>query len=377
MTGKNQTYARQVNNQLVMRELREGLCSATMLSKKLNLSNAAISFIVAELQKNGYVKEVADAPNSQGLGRRPVYYTINENFGYVVVVSFSDYVAKIVVSDMKKNVIESTEQNVEKYDLAMLFQLVLKLKTMLSADKYRDMPLLGIDLSVPGRVNTLTGELQLSPQFDKEIFCEKNSIVNLFSEHFGVPVVMTNDTNLAAIGEMHAGKMCGVQNGMLVHIDEGVGGALILQGKPYFGQHGFAGEVGLMRAEFDGKSDALDEFVSLRAVREHLSQQFGREVAADEVATLFNTDEYSRKHILKTASCLGKVLKDIVELLDISTIVISGRLAQIDEYVQTVNAEVGKSINEATAVASCLQGNASVIGAVSKAVEALTDDIFK
>lgn len=377
MTGKNQTYARQVNNQLVMRELRDGVCSATMLSQKLNLSNAAISGIIAELQRNGYIKEVADAPNSQGLGRRPVYYTVNENFGIVVVVSFADYVAKIVVSDMKKNIIDSHEQHVDKYDLAMLFQLVLKLKTMLSENKYRDMPLLGIDISVPGRVNTLTGELQLSPQFDKEIFCEKNSIVNLFCEHFGVPVVMTNDTNLAAIGEMHLGSMCGVDNGMLVHIDEGVGGALILMGQPYFGQHGFAGEVGLMRAEFDGRSDALDEFVSLRAVREHLSRHYNREVTADEVITLFQNDDYAKNHILKTARCLGKALKDIVELLDISTIVLSGRLSQNAEYVQAVNAEVGKCMGDATVVASQLQGNASVLGAVSKAVEALTDDIFK
>lgn len=377
MTGKNQTYARQVNNQLVMRELRDGLCSATMLSQKLNLSNAAISGIIAELIKNGYIKEVSDAPNNQGLGRRPVYYTINENFGYVVVVSFADYVAKIVVSDMKKQIVDSYEQNVEKYDLAMLFQLVLKLKTMLSADKYRDMPLLGIDLSVPGRVNTLTGELQLSPQFDKEIFSEKNSIVNLFLEHFGVPVVMTNDINLAAIGEMHLGSLSGVCNGMLVHVDEGVGGALILQGMPYFGQHGFAGEVGLMRTEFDGQINALDEFVSLRAVRQRLSQHFGREVTADEVASLFATDSYTNQYITRTARCLGNVLRGIVELLDISTIVLSGRLSKIPQYVQTVNDEVSSSLNNATVVASKLGGNASVLGAVSKAVEALTDDIFK
>ena len=283
----------------------------------------------------------------------------------------------IVVSDMSKKVIDSTEQTVARYDLAMLYQLVLTLKNMLSADKYQGSTLLGIDLSVPGRVNTLTGELQLSPQFDKEIFSAKNSIVNLFYEHFGVPVVMTNDINLAAIGEMHAGMLSGVQNGMLVHIDEGVGGALILNGKPYFGQHGFAGEVGLMHVEFDGKSDALDEFVSLRAIREHLSNHFGREVHAEEVATLFNTDNYAKIHILKTATCLGKTLKDIVELMDISTIVLSGRLARNVEYVKTVNAEVGKSINNAVVVASELKGNASVLGAISKAVEALTDDIFK
>ncbi len=377
MTGKNQSYARQVNNQLVMRELRNETCSATMLSQKLNLSNAALSAIIADLQRNGFIKEVTDAPNPQGLGRRPVYYTVNENFGYIVVVSLSDYVVKVVVSDMKKNITDSATQEVSKYDLATLFQVVLTIKELIAQDKYRDMPLLGIDLSVPGRVNTLTGELQLSPQFDKEIFKEKNSIVKLFSDHFGVPVIMTNDINLASIGEMHAGLLKGVENGMLVHIDEGIGGAMILHGKPYFGQHGFAVEVGLIRTEFGSRRDYLDEFVSLRAIKEHLSERFNRKIHSSEISELFAQDKYVHDYILSTAQCLGRILKDIVELMDISTIVLSGRLAKIsDEYVATINAEVSQSINNAVAVASTL-ADASVVGAVSKAVEALTDDIFK
>ena len=377
MTGKNQSYARQLNNQLIMRELRNGYCSATMLSQRLNLSNAALSDIISKLQQKGYIKQ-ADVDSQVNVGRRPVYYTVNENFGCIVVVSLADYTCKIVVSDMKMNVIDSEETRVEKYDVKMLYEIVLAIKNMLSAPKYVNVPLLGIDLSLPGKVNTRTGELQLSPQFDKDIFCENGGILNLFQKQFNVPVVMTNDINLAGLGEMHSGALKGVDNGMLVHVDEGIGGALILNGKLFVGSQGFSGEVGLMRTVFRGKSDCLDEFVSLRAIKNALSEKLGRKLHTKDVVELYGIDLDVKNYVNDTAVCLGRTLKDIVELLNVSTIVLSGRIEQFgSEYLNLVIAEVSQSDNDCNVGYSKLGRDASVIGAISKAVEALTDDIFE
>lgn len=377
MTGKTQSYARQLNNQLIMRELRNGCCSATMLSQRLNLSNAALSSIIAKLSENGYIKQV-EVDNQANIGRRPVYYTINENFGCIVVVSLADYTCKIVVSDMKMNVMDSVETRVDKYDVKMLYEIVLSIKNLLTHPTYAKTPLLGIDLSLPGKVNTQTGELQLSPQFDKDIFCESGGILNLFRKQFGVPVVMTNDINLAGLGELHDGALKGVQDGMLVHVDEGIGGALILNGKLFAGTQGFSGEVGLMRTVFNGKTDYLDEFVSLRAIKNELSNAYGKQLHTSDVVALYNTDETVKQYVNDTAICLGRVLKDIVELLNISTIVLSGRIEQFGaDYLNLVIAEVSQSDNACNVGYSKLGRNASIIGAISKAVEALTDDIFE
>ena len=275
MTGKNQSYARCLNNRLVMRELRKADSSATMLSRGLDLSNAALSSIICELEKGGYIRKVTDdeVAATTSVGRRPVYYSVNEKFGCVAAVGLANHRAQVVISDMKMQITDFTETRVERYDVATVYELVLSLKNLLAKPEYRDVPLLGIDVSVPGRVNTMTGELQLSPQFDKDLFGEKNYIVNLFSRQFGVTVKMTNDIDLAGHAEMHRGLLAGVENGMLVHVDEGIGGALVLGGKLYSGSQGFAGEVGRMRTEFEGRRDALDEFVSLRAVK---ARQIGR-----------------------------------------------------------------------------------------------------
>lgn len=374
MTGKNQTYARSLNNRLVMRELRKSDSSATMLSRRLNLSNAALSSIIGDLKRGGYIRESADveSPVSAAVGRKPVYYSVNEAFGCVAVIALANHRAQIAVGDMKMRITDFSETRVEKYDVATVYELVLTLKNKLAEPQYRDVPLLSIDISLPGMINTLTGELQLSPQFDNDLFGEKSYFVNLFARQFGVPVKLTNDINLAEYAELHKGALIGVKNGMLVHVDEGIGSALLLDGKPYSGSQGFAGEIGLMRAELDGKSDALDRFASLRVIKTRL----GVKHTAD-VLEMYKSDERVRQYVISTARCLGGVLKDIVNLLDISTVVISGRVREFGaEYFAAVNDELSQSVGSCKAVPSELGSDASVIGAVAKAVENLTDAAF-
>ena len=378
MTGKNQSYARCLNNRLVMRELLKENLSATMLSHRLNLSNAALSDIIDELKKRGYIREADSENTSTTPGRRPVYYSVNENFGCIVVVGISDYKVKIVVSDMKKNVTYSTETRVERYDIATLYEIVLSVKNVLALPQYRDIPLMGIELSVPGRVNKLTGELQLTSQFSDDLFVENNAIANLFTKQFSAPVFMTNDINLAAIGEMHEGCLKDVENGVIIHIDEGIGGALILGGNLHTGSKGFAGEFGLMHVEFEGKTEFLDEVASLRALKNRVKTMYGTDLHTAELVQLYKDNSEVKRYVLSTAACIGKTLKDVVEILDVSAIVLSGRVTEFGaEYLDVIKTEVFGSIGGASVVSSSLGANAPVIGAVSKAVEALIDQIFQ
>ena len=49
-SGRNQSYARKVNNKLVINKLRQADCSATVLVNELDLSNSAMSSILKELE---------------------------------------------------------------------------------------------------------------------------------------------------------------------------------------------------------------------------------------------------------------------------------------------------------------------------------------
>ena len=75
----------------------------------------------------------------------------------------------------------------------------------------------------------------------------------LLSERFGIPCGIDNDANAAAIGEWHAGAGRGTRDMVMLTLGTGVGGGLILDGRPYRGALGAAAELGHMVIEHDGR----------------------------------------------------------------------------------------------------------------------------
>ncbi|MGK2958647.1 MAG: ROK family protein [Acidimicrobiales bacterium] len=61
---------------------------------------------------------------------------------------------------------------------------------------------------------------------------------------FGVPVALGNDVNVGLLGEWIAGAASGVDNVLGVWMGTGIGGALVLDGRPFNGSRGAAGEIG-------------------------------------------------------------------------------------------------------------------------------------
>ncbi len=374
-SGRNQSYARKVNNKLVINKLRNCDCSATVLVNELNLSNSAMSSILKELETQGVIIPSYSA-SSLGKGRKQIYYTLNKNYGIFVIVCLSNNRCKIIISNLKEEVLLMEEKEIDGYDVAVIYEIILAIKNMLAKEEYRDLPLRSIYIAVPGKVNSVTGELQLSKQFDSHLFEEKNKITHLFETHFDAPVIIRNDTNLAIIGEKRAGELSSYNDALLAYVDNGIGAAMILNGEFYGGVNGYAGELGLMNTTFKGQENFLDEFVSLRAIKNNVSNQLNQVVKTKDIVDLYHTNANIKNYVNETASLLGKKLKDVVELLNISNIIIQGRVVLFGEnYLECIRKEIIKSQNVCEVQFSKLRGDSIFIGAMSEAVDHLIDII--
>ncbi len=71
-------------------------------------------------------------------------------------------------------------------------------------------------------------------------------------ERHGVPVGIDNDANAATIGEWHAGAARGARYVVMLTLGTGVGGGLILDGRPYRGATGVGAELGHIVIGLDG-----------------------------------------------------------------------------------------------------------------------------
>jgi glucokinase len=74
-----------------------------------------------------------------------------------------------------------------------------------------------------------------------------------------VPVIVDNDANVAALGEVLHGAARGMRDVLVVTLGTGIGGGLIVNGEEYRGGHGMAAEIGHFRVDPDGPLCACGE----------------------------------------------------------------------------------------------------------------------
>lgn len=103
-----------------------------------------------------------------------------------------------------------------------------------------DLDIIGIGIGAPN-ANYYNGTIEHAPNlFWKGIVPIKAK----FEEKFNIPVVVTNDANAAAIGEMVFGGAKNMKNFVVITLGTGVGSGIVVNGELVYGHDGFAGEIG-------------------------------------------------------------------------------------------------------------------------------------
>ena len=116
-------------------------------------------------------------------------------------------------------------------------------------DKASRSNLVGIGAAVAGPIDRRVGEVVHPPHLGSE---RRIPFKAALEERFGVPVVLENDANAAALAEHRRGAGVGVHDMVYVTISTGIGGGLILEDSLYRGALGGAGEVGHIVLLADG-----------------------------------------------------------------------------------------------------------------------------
>ena len=108
--------------------------------------------------------------------------------------------------------------------------------------------IIGIGIGVPGPVDD-AGVVNRCGNLGWGVF----NVHTALGELTGFPVKAGNDANVAALGEAWKGGAVGCDNMVLATFGTGVGGGIVVNGKPVNGIHGAAGEIGHVVVERDEK----------------------------------------------------------------------------------------------------------------------------
>ena len=101
-------------------------------------------------------------------------------------------------------------------------------------------------VAVAGLVDRATGRLTASPHLPS---LRNVDVRPRFEEALRLPVSVMNDATAAAYAEVRFGAARGLSHVLLITAGTGVGGGLVLNGEPYEGASGFAGEIGHVPVE--------------------------------------------------------------------------------------------------------------------------------
>jgi predicted NBD/HSP70 family sugar kinase len=198
-----------------------------------------------------------------------------------------------------------------------------------------------------------------------------------------LPVVLDNDANLAALGELTYGAAVGMRNFVYVKASSGIGTGLVLDGRLYRGETGTAGELGHVHAEPNGavcrcgNRGCLETLVAVPHILASL-QHMHRDplTMADVVELVAAGDMSARRVIVDAGRAIGRVLADMCNLLNPGMLVLGGELAAAGNALTTgireaIDRYTQPAIAEAVAIrTSALGDRADVLGAIASAIQA-------
>ncbi len=344
--GKNQSIARILNNELVIKQLREQPMSGTELAEKLSLSNATVSSILRSLLNSGIIRVYASEQKNVK-GRKRVTYSINQDYGLVLVFSITSYHSHPIIANLLGENLYESDHEIENYSLPVFEKEIKNVEEVLKRSAFKNIPIRSVIISLPGLVNQKTGDLQVSPQFDKDLFSNSHTLVSLFENAFHCPVTLENDTKLMMMAELAKNSFQNGNSGLLAYIDYGIGGAFEFDNKLYWGARGYAGEIGRLVVKIDGESHHLDDFASLRAIHEKVQEKKGKTLPISQIYDLFRQED---KDVIKevniSARSVGKALKEIVRVFDIDQFILSGGITKFGDYYMKIVEDEVKIANE-------------------------------
>jgi glucokinase len=229
-------------------------------------------------------------------------------------------------------------------------------------------------------------------------------IVNLLKPYYELPIVLTNDSNAAALGEMKFGLAKGMKNFVVITMGTGLGAGIVVDGRLLYGENGVAGELGHMTIEPGGRlcgckrRGCVETYVSATGIRRTVFELLARSTDESELREIsFNKLTAEKTHELArrgdpiaieafelTGKVLGRVLSNTVAVFDPEAIILSGGLMHAGDFLlepttKSFSENVLKLHKKKTVIlkSQLKDGEAAILGAsslVSDGVVALPGD---
>ncbi len=207
-----------------------------------------------------------------------------------------------------------------------------------------------LGVGIPGLVNRQTDRVLVSTDLPTLV---RGNLHDELKEATGLRVELENDANAGAYGEYKVGAGRGCRDMFYVTIGMGIGGAIILDGKPWLGASGFAGEFGHITIDTEGiecvcgNTGCLETVASAPNIVRRTHERLYRDstsslsklavnkdfTAADIAREARAGDDFALMMIERTGKYIGAAVASVINLLNLERIVLGGGVMEAGDLI--------------------------------------------
>ncbi len=254
---------------------------------------------------------------------------------------------------------------------------IVKLADECRREVPEDSEIFAIAAAVPATINEEAGILTKLPNLPA---LEGVQLRDILTQRLHIPAILENDANAAAYGENWLGASRGVDDSICITLGTGVGGGLIINGQPFRGKDGTAGELGHVCVEPQGVPcgcggrGCIEQYASATAIV-RMAREAGMDVnsSLDVYMAASEGNVNADRVFRKMGSYLGIGIASLINVLNPEMVVLGGGVsAAWDRFIGTVADEIAiRSFREpatrAKIVRAELGDDAGILGAARSA----------
>jgi len=348
------------------------------LTRESGLARATVNDRLELLVETGLIHTNGSAASTGG--RRAASFAFNEGAGVLYVADLGASSAGMAICDLGANVLAHERHEIDiaagpEPNLALVRE---RLGPLLAAAGRTEADLVAVTVGVPGPVQSSPPRVVAPP-----IMTGWDGVVvpDALALELPVPVLVGNDVNLLALGE-HRARYADQEHILVVKVGTGVGSGIIVARRLHQGAEGAAGDIGHIPVPgvdeqcVCGRTGCVEAKAGGWAIARDL-RALGHDVPGSrEVVAMIRAREPDALRLVNEgARLLGTAIADAVNVLNPSTVVLGGDIANAHEQLLAHVREVvyTRSLPLATRrleiVTSQLGDRAGILGGAYLAIE--------
>jgi predicted NBD/HSP70 family sugar kinase len=383
------SLVRALNEQRVLETvLREGPVSRARIARLTGLSKPTVSSVVKDLVACGLVRERGRDAGS--VGRPSTLYESVARAGFVFAADVGGTKVRAGIADPYGEVIaEATEPTVRDRGAAVVEQVARIFRSLMTRAGLPTGRVWAAGIGIAGIYDPEADRVSSAPNLPPDL--PEIPLSGALVEAMGIPVVIENDVNLAAVGERWRGLAADRDHFVSISIGTGVGMGIVLNGELYRGSRGAAGEIDFLplgEDPFDGQREhgPLESASTGPAILERLRRRVRGDAAPyvpsdDAVAAIFEAaerrDPLALDLVEEEARTVALAIVSVSAVLDPQLVVLGGGVGSNPGLLEPVRRYVAQAFPRPLQIeVSALGDAAAFYGAVAAGLRAAREELL-